>query len=145
MTEQPAASAGATFRPINAAGKFHAVKAAATPTGSWRDLETAAGNAAFDDAAVDPARLLGAPAELIAVERPTRAAPARSACLSPLEIMRAASSVRRNISSAMACRASARANAGVARQALKPGRSRLQRGLGVGEAGDGSLAERGFR
>jgi hypothetical protein len=35
MTEQPAARAGATLRAINAAGKFHAVKAAATPTGSW--------------------------------------------------------------------------------------------------------------
>jgi hypothetical protein len=33
-TEHPAASAGATLRPIRAAGKFQAVKAATTPTGS---------------------------------------------------------------------------------------------------------------
>ncbi len=32
---QPAASAGATFRVIIAAGKFHGVMAAQTPTGSW--------------------------------------------------------------------------------------------------------------
>ena len=35
MIEQPAARAGATFRVIIAAGKFHGVMAAHTPTG-WR-------------------------------------------------------------------------------------------------------------
>ncbi len=34
MTEQPAARAGATLRAISTAGKFQAVKAATTPTGS---------------------------------------------------------------------------------------------------------------
>ena len=33
ITEQPAASAGATLRAISATGKFHAAKAATTPTG----------------------------------------------------------------------------------------------------------------
>ncbi len=36
ITEQPAASAGATLRAMSTAGKFQAVKAATTPTGSCR-------------------------------------------------------------------------------------------------------------
>ncbi len=36
-TEQPAAIAGAHFQATNISGEFHAVSAATTPIGSWRE------------------------------------------------------------------------------------------------------------
>ena len=82
--------------------------------GSWLTSNRPPGTRLSTMPAVDPAGFLGVPAELIDAQAPFALACAIGLPVS-LEIIRAASGVRRTISSAMAWIASARAKAGVAR------------------------------
>ena len=77
---QPAASAGADFRVGIAAGKFHGVMPAVTPTGLLRDDDPAVERVGRDRVAVDALRLLAEPLEeRRGVLRPRRAT-RRAAC-----------------------------------------------------------------
>ena len=59
----PAPSAGASLRVIIAAGKFHGVIIATTPTGGWWTMIRLAPDGASRELAADAHRLLGVPAE----------------------------------------------------------------------------------
>ena len=63
-TVQPAASAGAILRAIIAAGKFHGVIAATTPTGSFSANMRRPGDRRGNDVAVGARGLLGEPLDV---------------------------------------------------------------------------------
>ena len=62
-TPLPAPSAGASLRVIIAAGKFHGVIIATTPTGGWWTIIRLAPDGRDAELAADAHRLLGVPAE----------------------------------------------------------------------------------
>ena len=142
-TEQPAASAGATLRRDQRGGEV--------PGGEGRDdadrlaghLEAAArrrgSRRSGRRCAAPPRRTSGTGRS----RGPTRARTARAACRSRREIIRAASSLRRIISSAMACSASARSKP--ASPARRRGRGRRgDRRLGVGRGRATGASPSGF-
>ncbi len=77
-TVQPAASAGAILRAIIAAGKFHGVIAATTPTGSLTAIMLRPRTGAGNHVAVGAGRLLGEPLDVARARTAPRRAPSAS-------------------------------------------------------------------